>query len=59
MKKTTVSIRGLRDRFPQVRKLVEAEGEVVLTVNNRPPYRLSLYIPGKARVLDEGNRGGS
>jgi antitoxin (DNA-binding transcriptional repressor) of toxin-antitoxin stability system len=33
----------LRNRFPEVRKLVEAEGEVVVTDNGEPKYRLVLY----------------
>ena len=49
MKKPTVTIRDLRNRFPEVRKQVEAEGEVVLTENGRPRYRLSLYTPNEVR----------
>ncbi|HME39029.1 MAG TPA: hypothetical protein VKG63_08715 [Steroidobacteraceae bacterium] len=44
MKKTT-SIRDLRNHFPKVRKLVESEGEVLLTERGKPRYRLSLYTP--------------
>jgi antitoxin (DNA-binding transcriptional repressor) of toxin-antitoxin stability system len=45
MSKDTVTVRDLRNQFPKVRKLVEAAGEVVLTENGRPRYRLSLYTP--------------
>ena len=44
----TSSIRDLRNRFPQIRKLVESEGEVVLTEKGKPRYRLSLYTPTRA-----------
>lgn len=40
-----ISIRDLRNRFPQVRKLVETQGEVILTENGKPRYRLTLYTP--------------
>lgn len=39
----TASIRDLRNRFPAVRKIVEAEGEVLLTDGGRPKYRLVLH----------------
>lgn len=42
------SIRDLRNRFPAVRKLVETEGEVLLTEKGQPRYRLVLYSPGPA-----------
>ncbi len=38
-------IRDLRNRFPQVRKLVESRGEVILTEKGKPRYRLTLYSP--------------
>jgi antitoxin (DNA-binding transcriptional repressor) of toxin-antitoxin stability system len=41
----TTSIRDLRNHFPKVRKLVETEGEVLLTEKGRPRYRLTLYTP--------------
>ncbi|HUQ76001.1 MAG TPA: hypothetical protein VM183_14855 [Burkholderiales bacterium] len=37
------SLRDLRNRFPKVRKLVETEGEVVLTERGKARYRLTLY----------------
>jgi antitoxin (DNA-binding transcriptional repressor) of toxin-antitoxin stability system len=42
---TTSTIRDLRNHFPKVRKLVETEGEVLLTERGKPRYRLSLYTP--------------
>jgi antitoxin (DNA-binding transcriptional repressor) of toxin-antitoxin stability system len=39
----TASIRDLRNRFPRVKKLVEAEGEVVVTEQGAPKYRLTAY----------------
>jgi antitoxin (DNA-binding transcriptional repressor) of toxin-antitoxin stability system len=41
----TTSIRDLRNRFPKVRKLVESQGEVILTEKGEPRYRLTLYTP--------------
>lgn len=40
---TTHSIRDLRNRFPEIRKQVEAEGEVLLTERGVPKYRLLPY----------------
>lgn len=39
----TATIRELRNHFPKVRKLVEAEGEVVVTEQGAPKYRLTRY----------------
>jgi antitoxin (DNA-binding transcriptional repressor) of toxin-antitoxin stability system len=36
-------LRDLRNRFPKVRKIVETEGEVVLTERGKARYRLTLY----------------
>jgi len=47
--KTTSTIRDLRNHFPKIRKLVESEGEVVLTERGKPRYRLSLYTPSRTR----------
>lgn len=41
----TTSIRDLRNCFPKVRKLLETEGEVLLTERGKPRYRLTLYNP--------------
>jgi len=39
----TATIRDLRNRFPTIKKLVEAEGEVVVTDQGTPAYRLTRY----------------
>jgi len=39
----TASIRDLRNRFPKVRKLIETEGEVLLTESGEAKYRLTPY----------------
>jgi antitoxin (DNA-binding transcriptional repressor) of toxin-antitoxin stability system len=41
----SVTVRDLRNQFPKVRKLVETQGEVVLTEKGRPRYRLIAYTP--------------
>lgn len=41
----TASIRDLRNHFPKIKKLVEAEGEVVVTDQGTPRYRLTPYAP--------------
>jgi len=48
----TASVRDLRNRFPRVRKILEAEGEVLLTESGEAKYRLTPYTkpPGKAAV---------
>jgi antitoxin (DNA-binding transcriptional repressor) of toxin-antitoxin stability system len=43
----SATLRDLRNRFPKVRKLVESEGEVLLTERGKARYRLTLYTPGK------------
>jgi len=40
---STATVRDLRNRFPRVKKLVETEGEVLVTDRGRPKYRLTLY----------------
>ncbi|MBI3490201.1 MAG: type II toxin-antitoxin system Phd/YefM family antitoxin [Acidobacteria bacterium] len=45
----TATVRDLRNRFPQVRKLVELEGEVVVTEQGTPAYRLTRYSPPDRR----------
>jgi len=39
----------LRNHFPKVRKLVETEGEVLLTEKGKPRYRLMLYTPARTQ----------
>jgi hypothetical protein len=41
----TTTVHDLRYRFPRVRKLVETEGEVLVTDRGAPKYRLTLYAP--------------
>jgi antitoxin (DNA-binding transcriptional repressor) of toxin-antitoxin stability system len=43
----TATIRELRNQFPKVRKLLEAEGEVLVTDQGKPKYRLILYTPAR------------
>jgi len=40
----TATIRELRNHFPRVRKLVQQEGEVVVTDQGTPKYRLTPYL---------------
>jgi antitoxin (DNA-binding transcriptional repressor) of toxin-antitoxin stability system len=40
-----ITVRDLRNHFPKVRKLVESEGEVLLTEKGEPRYRLTVYTP--------------
>jgi hypothetical protein len=42
----TATIRELRNQFPKVRKLIEEEGEVLVTDRGTPKYRLTRYTPG-------------
>ncbi|PYR18169.1 MAG: hypothetical protein DMF95_17895 [Acidobacteria bacterium] len=46
----TASIRDLRNNFPRVKKLVEEEGEVVVTDQGTPKYRLTRYRPSGRRT---------
>ena len=41
----TATIRDLRNRFPMIRKLVEDEGEVIVTEHGTPKYRLTRLTP--------------
>ncbi|MBM3864732.1 MAG: hypothetical protein FJ381_02385 [Verrucomicrobia bacterium] len=45
----TATIRDLRNCFPKVRKLLEREGEVVLTESGEARYRLIPYAPPRKR----------
>ena len=42
------TVRDLRNRFPKVRKLVETEGEVLLTERGKTRYRLTLYTAAQS-----------
>ena len=41
----TASIRELRNRFTELRKCLETEGEVLVTDRGKPRYRISVYSP--------------
>lgn len=43
--KATATLRELRNGFPEIRKRLEAEGEVLVTDRGTPRYRLVLYTP--------------
>jgi antitoxin (DNA-binding transcriptional repressor) of toxin-antitoxin stability system len=45
----SATVRDLRNHFPKVRKLVESEGEVLLTEKGKPKYRLALYTPARVQ----------
>jgi antitoxin (DNA-binding transcriptional repressor) of toxin-antitoxin stability system len=45
----STTVRDLRNHFPKVRKLVETEGEVLLTEKGKPKYRLALYTAARAQ----------
>jgi antitoxin (DNA-binding transcriptional repressor) of toxin-antitoxin stability system len=45
----TASVRELRNRFPRVKQLVEREGEVLVTEQGTPRYRLTLYRAPKRK----------
>jgi antitoxin (DNA-binding transcriptional repressor) of toxin-antitoxin stability system len=47
----SATVRDLRNHFPKIKKLVEEEGEVIVTDQGTPKYRLIRYTPadtGKA-----------
>lgn len=46
----TATIRDLRNHFPKIRKLVEAEGEVLLSDSGRTKYRLTLHSETPAKT---------
>lgn len=46
----TATIRDLRNRFPKIRKLVESEGEVLLSESGQTKYRLVLHTPTPAKA---------
>jgi antitoxin (DNA-binding transcriptional repressor) of toxin-antitoxin stability system len=43
------TIRDLRNHFPKVKKLVEVDGEVIVTDKGEPKYKLTLYTPAQAK----------
>ncbi|MBI4472145.1 MAG: type II toxin-antitoxin system Phd/YefM family antitoxin [Acidobacteria bacterium] len=44
---STATVRDLRNRFPKVKEMVEAEGEVIVTDKGQPKYKLTLYTPAQ------------
>jgi antitoxin (DNA-binding transcriptional repressor) of toxin-antitoxin stability system len=57
--KPTASLRDLRNGFPEVRRRLEAEGEVLVTERGKPRYRLTLYeqpLPAKSGNVDYWSR---
>jgi hypothetical protein len=46
----TATIRDLRNSFPKIRKLVEADGEVLLSESGRTKYRLTLHTAPPAKL---------
>ena len=47
----TATIRDLRNHFPRVKKLLEEEGEVVVTDQGTPRFRLTLYTPADEKKI--------
>ena len=47
----TATIRDLRNHFPKIRRLVEQEGEVLVTDQGTPRYRLTRYTPGRPKHM--------
>jgi antitoxin (DNA-binding transcriptional repressor) of toxin-antitoxin stability system len=47
----TATIRDLRNNFPRVRKLLDAEGEVVVTERGTPKYRLTRYASARKKAV--------
>jgi len=51
----TASVRDLRNHFPKVRKILESEGEVLLTESGTARYRLTPYSSPKTKVASTVN----
>ncbi len=49
----TATIRDLRNAFPAVRKMLDDEGEVIITDRGRPRYRLTLIPTSKPATRTE------
>ena len=43
----TASVRDLRNHFPKIKKMVETDGEVIVTDKGQPKYKLTLFTPGQ------------
>lgn len=50
----TATVRDLRNHFPKIKKIVESEGEVIVTDKGKPKYRLALYTPPKSGKAPSG-----
>ncbi len=46
----TASIRQLRTEFPKVRKMIEHEGEVVVTERGQATYVIKPYTPPRKKA---------
>ncbi len=47
---SVTTIRELRGSFPKVKKLVEADGSVIVSDRGEPKYLLTLYTPTPKRT---------
>ena len=45
----SATVRDLRNKFPQVKELLEQEGEVLVTERGRVRYRLTPYSPTRRK----------
>ena len=43
----TASVRDLRNHFPKIKKMVETQGEVIVTDKGQPKYKLTLFTRGQ------------
>ena len=50
----TATVRDLRNHFAKVKKVVESEGEVIVTDKGKPKYRLALYSPKQSEKVKLG-----
>jgi antitoxin (DNA-binding transcriptional repressor) of toxin-antitoxin stability system len=49
----TTTVRQLRNDFPAIKRLIEREGEVVVTDRGTPKYRLVRYAPRSPKHVAE------
>lgn len=57
--KPSATLRELRNGFPEVRRRLEADGEVLVTERGKPRYRLTFYEqarPAKSAHVDYWSR---
>jgi antitoxin (DNA-binding transcriptional repressor) of toxin-antitoxin stability system len=43
------SVRDLRNHFSKIKKIVESQGEVIVTDNGQPKYKLTLFTAGQRK----------